>query len=447
MSILVVGLSYRTSPVALLEQISVAPDETAGLLRRIVAGEHVTEALVLSTCNRVEVYADVERFHGGLAEISTVLAERAGLDVAALAGRVYSHFEDTAVQHLFQVTAGLDSMVVGEAQILGQLRAAYAAARQAGALGSSLHDLVQQALRVGKRAHSDTGIDEAGRSLVGVGLGLAMPVFGSLAGRAALVVGAGSMGALVAATLRRHGVGPITVASRTADAAQRLASAVDGATVPLAELDSTLSAVDIVVACTAATVPVLRKAAVEQAQKEREQAPLFLLDLGLPRDIEQDVGTVDGVTLVDLDVLRQATANDDTTQQISAAHTIIAEEVADYLTAQSRRRVVPTVTALRSRADEIVTTEVTRLAARLPQLDPTARDEVEMAVRRVVSTLLHLPTVRVKELAGTPDGEVYAEALRELFCLDPVAATGTRRSSAAVSAPVDPSILGDGERR
>lgn len=418
MSILVVGLSYRTAPVGLLEQVSVSAAEAPEVLGRLVAGEHVSEAVLLSTCNRVEVLASVDRFHGGLADISSVLAERAGLDVAALVPRLYAHHEDAAVEHLFQVTAGLDSMVVGEAQILGQLRTSYAQAQQAGVLGSALHELVQQALRVGKLAHSDTGIDAAGRSLVTVGLGLAEPLLGSVVGRSALVIGAGSMGALVAATLRRQGIGDITVASRTYDGAERLAAGVAGRAVAMEELDSALASVDIVVSCTAATLPVLTRTDIERAQKEREHRPLFLLDLGLPRDVDPDARTVAGVQLVDLEVLSAAAATESTTQQIAAAQALVAGEVDGFLTGQHGRRVVPLVTALRARADDVVLAEVQRLAGRLPQLDEAGRGEVERAVRRAVSALLHDPTVRIKELAGTPDGEVYAEALRDLFRLD-----------------------------
>ncbi|HVC74555.1 MAG TPA: glutamyl-tRNA reductase, partial [Mycobacteriales bacterium] len=203
MSLLVVGLSHRTAPVSLLERLAVSADELPAMLDELLRGDHVSEVLVLSTCNRVEVYAEVDRFHGGLQDASTVLANRVDLDVPSLGEHLYVHYEDAAVLHLFSVAAGLDSMVVGESQILGQLRTAYTIAAELDAVNRELHELCQHALRVGKRVHSETGIDEAGQSLVSVGLEHAVHAIGSLEGRQALVVGAGSMSALAGATLRR----------------------------------------------------------------------------------------------------------------------------------------------------------------------------------------------------------------------------------------------------
>ncbi|MDT4976575.1 MAG: glutamyl-tRNA reductase, partial [Pseudonocardiales bacterium] len=225
MSVLVLGLSHRTAPVAVLERAAVAVDDLRKTLDELHRAETISEVLLLSTCNRIEVYADVARFHPAVAEITTVLARHAGLAVPDLSDHLYVHFAEAAAEHMFSVASGLDSMVVGESQILGQLRAAYTLGTRVGSVGSVLHDLAQSALRVGKRVHSETGIDRAGASIVSVALDQATDVLGPLDGRRAVIVGAGSMGALAGATLRRRGLTDVVVANRSVDRAQRLATA------------------------------------------------------------------------------------------------------------------------------------------------------------------------------------------------------------------------------
>lgn len=421
MSVLVVGLSYRTAPIDLLERTSVAIAELPALLTELTGSPHVAEAMVLSTCNRVEFYAEVDKFHGGVNDLSDTLAARAGTDVADLGSHLYVHYEDAAVQHLFAVAAGLDSMVLGETQVLGQLRSAYAAAQVAGTAGRSLHDLTQQALRVGKRAHSATGIAAAGASLVSAGVAEAERRCGPLAGRSALVCGAGSMAALAAATLRRSGVEDIVIANRSLERARLLASGVDGHAVVLDDLEDVLSTVDIMVSSTGATGVVVPADMVERAAKLREGSPLFILDLALPRDVDPRAGEIDGVTLVDLESLSVVLADAEVQAEVEAARLIVADEVIAFSAAQRSGEVAPTVAALRSRAATLVEAELARLAARLPELDAGTRAEVESTVRRVVATLLHTPTIRVKQLATGPGGDAYAQALRELFELDPTA--------------------------
>jgi glutamyl-tRNA reductase len=317
-------------------------------------------------------------------------------------------------------------MVVGESQILGQLRSAYALGTELGTVGSVLHDLAQTALRVGKRVHSDTGLDRAGASIVSVALDHAAAVLGDLAGQRALIIGAGSMGALSAATLRRRGVTDIVVANRSAERAERLAAHVAGRAVPLTELPSAIAAADLVISSTGSTGLVVEVDAV----LPRDGRPLVVLDIALPRDVDPAVVSEPGVTLVDLDALRGdgAMVSD---EEISAATAIVAAELHDYLAEQQRLAVAPTVTALRARANQVIEGELTRLDARLPALEPAARREVADAVRRAVEKVLHAPTVRVKELASEPGGDQYAAALRELFDLDPAAA----ESVAAVKKP------------
>ena len=425
MSVLVVGISHRSAPVSLLEEVTRGIGDTTGVRSELAAGA-VSEAVVLSTCNRVEVYADTEGFHAGVDAITDLLARRSEVPLEELSKHLYVHWEGQAVLHLFQVACGLDSMVVGESQILGQLRRAYGASSDTA--GRVLHELFQTALRVGKRAHTETGLDEAGQSLVSVGLEHAVEAIGPLNGRSVLVIGAGSMGALAGATLRRAAVGDVVVANRTADNAARLATSLDGRGVGLDALEDELAVADVVVTSTGATGLVVHREVVAAAVARREGRPLAILDLALPRDVDPLVRTLPGVTLVDLEALQAALSGTDAGAGVEAARDIVAEEVGTFLTWQKASRVAPTVVALRSKADQVVDAELGRLLAKLPDLGERERAEVEQTMRRVVQTLLHTPTVRVKELTEAPVGLSYAEALRELFGLDraaPAAVTAT----------------------
>jgi glutamyl-tRNA reductase len=409
-SVLVVGLSHRSAPVTLLERTAVSGDRLDKLLHDVHQATSVHGAVVVSTCNRIEVYADVEKFHAGVSSISELLSRHSDVPLDELSKHLYVHYEERAVQHVFSVACGLDSMVVGEGQILGQLRTALKAAQANGTVDRALNELVQQALRVGKRARNETGIDRAGASLVSVGLGRA----GSLEGRRALVVGAGSMSGLAVATLARGGVGEIVIANRTYERGAHLARSaeVPARAIELADLRPAISEADIVVSCTGATGLVITPDMID--------GPVFLLDLALPHDVDPAVRDLPGVTLVALDDLRDA---DDAPAagDIESVRRIVCEEVQAFQLGLVAATVAPTVVALRSKAAEVVDAELGRLSGRLPGLDDKARDEIAQTVRRVVDKLLHAPTVRVKELAASPGGDTYTEALRELFDLDPKA--------------------------
>jgi glutamyl-tRNA reductase len=409
-AILVVGLSHRSAPVTLLERTAVTGDELVKLLQDVHQASSVNGAMVVSTCNRIEVYADVDKFHAGVSSISELLSRHTGVPLEELSRHLYVHYEEGAVHHVFAVACGLDSMVIGEGQISGQLRTALRIAQENGTVDRALNELVQQALRVGKRARNETGIDRAGASLVSVGLGRA----GSLEGRRALVVGAGSMSALAVATLARQGIGEVIIANRTYERGAHLARSaeVPARAIELADLRSALTEADIVVSCTGATGLVITPDMIEQ--------PVFLLDLALPHDVDPGVRDLPGVTLVGLDDLRDA---DDAPAEADteAVRRIVCDEVQAFQLGLIAATVAPTVVALRSKAAEVVDAELGRLGGRLPGLDDKARDEIAQTVRRVVDKLLHAPTVRVKELAASPDGDTYTEALRELFDLDPKA--------------------------
>lgn len=424
MSILVVGLSHRSAPVSVLERAAMAVDDVPKLLDEMVRAEHVTEAVLLSTCNRIEVYAVVDAFHGGLTDISGVLARHAGLPLAELTEHVYVHYAGSAVQHLFAVASGLDSMVVGEAQVLGQLRSAYGAADAAGTVGRVLHEVAQHALRVGKQVHARTGIDAAGASVVSEALADAAAALGGLAGRRAVLVGAGAMGSLAAAHLRRAGAAEIVVLNRTIARAERLAEitaerGVAARAGTLDDLPDALATADVLVACTGAVGTVVERATVVAALAGRPGRRLAVCDLGLPRDVEAGVGALPDITLVDLAGLHRRLTDAESGAAVAAAQEIVAQEASAYVAAQRSAEVTPTVTALRRRASDVVDRELLRLDSRLPTLDAHVRAEVAHTVRRVVDKLLHTPTVQVKKLAGGPDGDSYAAALRTLFELDP----------------------------
>jgi glutamyl-tRNA reductase len=441
-SVLVVGLSHKSAPVATLERAAVSGDTLGKLLQDVAHAADITEVFVISTCNRVEVYAEVDRFHGGLTEICELLARYSGIPSAELTGSLYVHYEDRAVQHLFAVASGLDSMVIGEDQILGQVRAALKTAREYGTLGKVLGDLGRAALRTGKRARAETGIDRLGVSLVSVGIELASARLGAapgttLAGRNVLVVGAGSMSALAVATATRGGATRVVVANRTRQRAERLAEPVGGTAADLAELPAAIAEADLVISCTGAAGLVVTAPMVAAALGLRAVPPdtgrrsqLVLLDLAMPHDVDRAAAELPGVSVIGMDALSESGEAAVRADDVAAVRAIVEEELAAYRSAIEAARVTPTVIALRAKAAKVVDAELDRLAGRLNDdaLSGHALEEIAQTVRRVVDKLLHAPTVRVKELAGSPGGEEYATALRVLFDLDPRAVEAVTRA-------------------
>jgi glutamyl-tRNA reductase len=432
-SVLVVGLSHKSAPVSVLERAAVGGDTLAKLLHEVALLPDIAETFVISTCNRVEVYAEVGRFHGGVAGVCELLSRYSGIPAQELTSCLYVHYEDRAVQHLLAVSSGLESMVVGEDQILGQVRSALKLAGDHGTLGRSLRDLGRLALRTGKRARAETGIDRLGLSLVSVGIDLAVPGPGGvsgnegtrLSGMHVLVVGAGAMSGLAVATAARAGATRVTVANRTRAKAERLAAGVAGvaasSVADFADLPAAIAAADLVISCTGAANLVITEAIVREVLAGRRPGhELVLLDLAMPRDVAPAVGDLPGARVIGMDELR-GTGGSVGADEVAAVRAIVEEEFAAYGSAVRAARVTPTVVALRTKAATVVDAELTRLAGRLSDEGVSGRALEEMAqtVRRVVDKLLHAPTVRVKELASSPDGEEYAAALRVLFDLDP----------------------------
>ena len=486
MSVLVVGLSHSSAPLATLERAIVTGDALGKLTHDVFQAENVAGTFVISTCNRAEIYADVDKFHGGVAAICELLARHSGVPLAELTPHLYVHYEDRAVQHLLAVTCGLDSMVVGESQILGQVRQALQAAREQGTLGRTLAELGAHALHAGKRAHAETGIDRAGVSLVSVGLAMAasrlaagrqgagrprtgpaaadhgpaaaadhgpaaadhrpaadrLPAAGagSLAALSVLVVGAGSMSSLAAGTAARMGAASIVVANRSPLHAERIAATVSAATAAtsadLLRLPAEIAAADLVVSCTGAPGLVITAESVRDALEARAPGrPLVLLGLALPRDVEAGAGLLPGVTVIGLEDLREAApegrpaaaARD---EYVAEVQQIVAEEFAAHASAGRAAAVAPTVVALRAKATEVVEAELARLARRLDGMDARSHREIAQSMHRVADKLLHAPTVRVKELAGSPGADSYETALRVLFDLDPDAVLAVVRAHA-----------------
>ena len=445
MSVLLFGVSHRSAPVSVLEQLSTDESEQVKLVDRIMQSPLVTEAMVLSTCNRVEVYAVVDAFHGGLSAIGQVLADQSGMTVPDLTKYAYVRYSEAAVEHLFAVASGLDSAVVGEQQVLGQVRRAYAAAEANRTVGRMLHELAQRALAVGKRVHSETGIDAAGASVVSVALGMADAKLDGLQGKTAVVVGAGAMGALSAAHLTRAGIGNVYVVNRSLPRAQRLARKIRDSGTAGRGFEPGQA-----VQCAGRRRRrrqlhrrgppggvAGRRAQRADRRPPRRHTPLVICDLGMPRDVDPAVSGLPGVWVVDMDRVQREPSAKAAAADAEAARHIVAAEVATYLAGQRMAEVTPTVTALRQRAADVVEAELLRLDNRLPGLEAAHRDEVARTVRRVVDKLLHAPTVRIKQLASAPGGDSYAEALRELFELDQTAVDAVATAGELPSLPTD----------
>ncbi len=423
------GASHRSAPVELLERLAV--DQTGAMKLRTAAmhSDHVSEALVLATCNRVEIYAEVDRFHGSVEDLTALLVDVADSSVDQVLPSLYVHYDEAAVDHLFSVATGLESMVVGEGQILGQVREALRWGQSDETVGPALNTLFQQGLRVGKRAHSETGIDHAGQSIVSVALEEAAEVIGSLEDATVCIVGAGSIAALAAATVRRAGAGTITICSRTLANAQRLAASAGGRAVAMTELGHELIDADLVISCTGATGVVVPEAIVSAALAQRaESTPIAIIDLALPHDVAPTSADLPGVTLIPLQSVAESVHNGSALGDVAAVKAIVSQEVAAFAAARDAARVAPTVVALRSMATGIVATELERLWGRLDGLTPAQRDEIIHTVRRVADKLLHEPTVRVKQLAGRMPESSYADALADLFALDPAAVEAVTRA-------------------
>jgi glutamyl-tRNA reductase len=419
MTIVNVGLTHRVTPADVLEKLVVSPAQLNDVLASLHAAPAIDEVVVLSTCNRIEVYVGAQ---GPVEQVTRTVADllaahgRIPVDVILRMARV--EVGAAAAEHLFSVACGLDSMAVGEEQIVAQIKAAARAAAEAGTTGPVVTGLMDAALRVSKQARTETTISTAGISLARAGLDLAHEHLGGLAGRKAVVLGTGSVGKLAARLLRESGVAQLTVASRTEAAAAMVAATVNGTPLQAADLPATLADSDLLITATGAPVHVVLAEQVRAAREQTGDLPLFVLDLGMPPDVEPAVGKLAGVTLVDIHALGRHLADRDVPDDIHRVRAIVAAEVDSYVDRQNQAAAAPVIAALHSQIRQLTDAELARLNDRLPSLSEEQRAETAATVNRIIRKVLHRPTVRAKQFATGPDGTAYLEALQQLFDLN-----------------------------
>jgi len=417
MSIVVIGVNHRTGPIDLLERVAIPGDALGKVITGLVSRANIREAAVLSTCNRTEVYAVAERFHGAYADIRDFFCELGGLQPDELHPHLYSQHDDAAVSHLFEVASGLESAVLGESEILGQVRGAWEAAQAEGGARTTLNLLFRHALETGKRARTETGIGKHTTSVSHAAVDMAHEHLGSLAGRKVLVVGAGEMGEGIAVALVGAGATDITVTNRTDTRADHLAQRVGGRIVPFADWGAAIDDADVLLTSSGAGTFIDHEFVA--AHRASTTSPLLIVDIAVPRNVAPDVMSVPGVTLLNLDHLRDWAARGLAQRQAEAdkVRDIVGEEVERFGMEATARQAAPLVAQLHEKADAVRTAELERFHNRLAALDPAQRETVEALTKGIVAKLLHQVSVRLKDDAGTPQGERNAAAVRELFDL------------------------------
>lgn len=418
MSILVVGVNHRSSPLSLLERLTIAPDRIGKAVSGLARRDSIREAAVLSTCNRTEVYVVTEVFHGAYGDIRNFLCELGDLDPDELAPHLFSQHDASAVTHLFEVAAGLDSAVLGESEILGQVKSAWEIAQSESAARSTLNLLFRSAIAAGKRARSETAIGRGTTSVSHAAVEMISELVGDLGGRRVLIVGAGSMGEGVAVALQRAGGAHVRVVNRSAERGLELAARIGATPVEFADIETAISAADVIVASTGSGEPILTAQAISRARAECT-SPLHIVDIAVPRDVEPAVSDLVGVTVFDLDDLRDwadkglALRADEAT----AVHRIVNEEVENFALESTARQAAPLVASMHESAESLRQRELERFGTRLGTLDDDQRALVDALTRAIVAKMLHEPSVRLKSQAGTPQGDRNAAAVRDLFDL------------------------------
>lgn len=420
MTLLALGVSYRGSPVELLERLAFGEEEYGKAYHHLASLEAISEAVVLSTCNRVEVFASVTGYHQGFQDLKRFLSESRDVAMEDFAEPLYSHYEEQAVEHLFSVAAGLDSVVVGEPQILSQVREAFRRAKAEDAAGDATTLLFSHAVRVGRKVRTETAIGASPSGYVEAGADLAATFLGGLEGRSLLLIGAGTMSELALRTLRARGVSEVRVLNRSPERAARLADTIDASWGPLDDLLRVLPGADLVVSSTGATRTVVGRETVAAAMRGREDRPMFLLDLAVPRDVDPEARAVPGVGLANIDDLRDLVANAASDEEVAKGRAIVAEQTRRFVARQRAARYAPLIAALHARGEQVRASELERLASRLGRMSDRDRDVLEALTRGIVKTLLHEPVSRLKDLAGRGAADGHAQALAELFDLPPI---------------------------
>ena len=418
MTIVNVGLSHRFAPAEMLEKLAVPPAELGDVLTRLRTVPAVDEVVVLSTCNRVEIYAAAS----GPAEqvtqaVAGLMASRGRFRTGEVLRMARTRVGGAAANHLFSVACGLDSMAVGEDQIVAQIKAAARAATAAQTTGPVITGLIDAALRASKRARTQTTIGTEGISLVRAGLDIAAAHLGGLADRQAVVLGTGSTGKLAARLLHEAGVARLSVAGRNAARAAEVAAALRAGYRPASDVPALLAGADLLVTATGAAAPVVAAGPVRAARAQAGSGPLFVLDLGMPPDVDAAVGRLAGVKLVDLTALGRHLADRAVPDQIPQVRAIVAAEAAEYMDRRDQAAAAPVIAAMHAQIRQFADAELARLHHRLPDLSEEQRAETAATVHRILRKVLHRPTVRAKEFSAGPEGPVYLDVLRQLFDL------------------------------
>ena len=421
MSLVVVGVNHRTAPIELLERLAVSDEELPKALHQLDTFEHVLEGAILSTCNRVEVYAVVSKFHGGIQDVKNFIAEFRHVAPEDFADLAYTYHDEAAAKQLLRVASGIDSMVVGESEILGQVRRAFEAAREEGTLHRVLGAASRYALRVGKRARTETAIGRNPVSVSSAAVELARRAFEDrdLTNKRVAILGAGKMGRLAAKALAQSGAADVTVVNRSEERGRELAELFDAQPRPLSDLPAVLAETDILISSTTAASTVVDVEMVTAAVGSRSR-PLLIVDIGVPRDVDPAVGDLPNVFLRDIDDLKTVVAAGVGSRmaEIGSVERIIDAELAHFLEWERSSEVDPSIASLLARAEEIRGAEVEKLLGRVPSLSTEDRAAIERSTKRIVSKLLHVPIDKVRDLSASKQGHVYAAALRELFGLD-----------------------------
>ena len=419
MSIVVLGINYHTSPVTLLEKVMIPVPAMSEALRVLSSHSDIREVIVLSTCNRTEVYAVAERYHAAHTDILEFLCETSGLSADEITPHLYSQFDDDAVVHLFEVAAGIDSAVLGETEIVGQVRDAWDFAMKQGTSRSTLNLLFRYALESGKRARTETGISRSTASVAHAAVEMAEEILGTLSGKRVLVVGAGEMGEGVAGALSRAGTESITVLNRTVSRAEALADKIGARVSDFESLENELATADVVLACTGAGGIIIDHELLARV-RQGIATPILVVDIALPRDVAASVAELPGVTLRDLDNLSDWAQRgiDKRASEVGQVREIIGEEVQRFLLDQTQRQAAPLVAQLREVVESIRTAEMDRFETALSAMTPEQRELVESISHGIINKMLHVPSVRLREAAGTPQGERLSAAVRDLFSLD-----------------------------
>jgi glutamyl-tRNA reductase len=417
MSILVIGVNHHSGPLSVLERVALPVDEVPKAVTALAGRDNVREVVVLSTCNRTEIYAVAEKFHGAYADIRDFLCDLGHISPDELHPHLYSEHDDAAVRHLFEVAAGLDSAIVGEAEILGQLRQAWEIAQQEGGARSSLNLLFRHAIGVGKRSRTETGIARGTASVSHAAVEMAAEHHGSIQGRRVTVVGAGAMGEGIAVALHGAGVGDVRVVNRSAERGRSLADRINGLALGMEHLVETIDEADVVLTCTGSGTPIVTPELMHLVP--RNGRPLLFVDIAVPRDVSPEVAELDDITVLDLEDLGEWAERGRSQRLGEVDHVlrIVSEEVDRFAVESAALQAAPLVSALRQRAEAHRTAELDRYANRLAHLDDQQRELVESITRRLVAKILHEPSVRLRHQAGTPQGERNAAAVADLFDL------------------------------